>query len=266
MDIVEILGFSGAFLIGLILGLIGGGGSILTVPILVYALSFSPVIATAYSLFVVGATATVGAIKNMLKGKVDFKTGFTFAIPAFIAVYLTRAFLIPSVPDQLFEIDDFIVTKNLGIMVFFALVMLVAALGMIVHKVPKDSQGYNHHPSKVLLVIYSLIIGFVTGAVGAGGGFLIVPTLVIFAKLSMKKAVATSLFIVAINSLIGFTGDMQHTAVEWSFLIPFTSLSIVGIFAGIWLSKFMDGKKLKKVFGWFVLIMGVYIIYKELTR
>jgi uncharacterized membrane protein YfcA len=111
-----------------------------------------------------------------------------------------------------------------------------------------------------------LIIGFVTGAVGAGGGFLIVPTLVIFAKLSMKKAVATSLFIVAINSLIGFTGDMQHTAVEWGFLIPFTSLSIVGIFAGIWLSKFIDGKKLKKVFGWFVLIMGVYIIYKELTR
>ncbi|MFT7285023.1 MAG: putative membrane protein YfcA [Nonlabens sp.] len=266
MDIVEILGFTGAFLIGLILGLIGGGGSILTVPILVYALSFNPVIATAYSLFVVGSSAAVGAIKNMMKGKVDFKTAFTFAIPAFIAIYLTRAFLIPSVPDELFEVNGFVVTKNLGIMMFFAIVMLFAAIGMIAHNTPRVTQEYKYQPPKLLLIIYSLIIGFVTGAVGAGGGFLIVPTLVIFAKLSMKKAVATSLFIVAINSLIGFTGDMQHTAVEWGFLIPFTSLSIVGIFAGIWLSKFIDGKKLKKVFGWFVLIMGVYIIYKELTR
>ena len=264
MEVVEIIGFAGAFLIGLILGLIGGGGSILTVPILVYALSFSPVVATAYSLFIVGSTSTVGAVKNMIKGKVEFKTAFTFAIPAFIAVYITRAFIIPTIPDQLFELGGFMVTKNIAIMVFFAIVMLFAALRMITHKTVINPEEKNCKPTRIVLIIYSLIIGFVTGAVGAGGGFLIVPTLVIFARLPMKRAVATSLFIVAINSLIGFTGDLQHTAIDWNFLIPFSALSMVGIFVGIWLNNFIDGKKLKKGFGWFVLVMGAYIIYKEL--
>ena len=131
MDLVEILGYAGALLIGLVLGLIGGGGSILTVPILVYALSLNPVIGTAYSLFIVGATSLVGAVKNIIKGMVDIKTAIIFAIPAFIAVYLTRAFLIPTIPDELFQIGDFLVTKNLAIMLFFALIMLLASLSMI---------------------------------------------------------------------------------------------------------------------------------------
>ncbi|KKL28464.1 hypothetical protein LCGC14_2374890 [marine sediment metagenome] len=203
MEVMEILGYTGALFIGLVLGLIGGGGSILTVPILVYVLAFNPVIATAYSLFVVGTTALVGAVKNTIKGKVEFKTAIIFAVPAFITVYLTRALLIPAIPHEIFKLDGFIVTKNLVIMLFFASIMLLASIRMIRDQKIKAKTTAYSQPTTLYLVLYAIIIGMVTGIVGAGGGFLIVPALVIFAKISMKKAVATSLFIIAVNSLIG---------------------------------------------------------------
>ncbi|MDX1462073.1 MAG: sulfite exporter TauE/SafE family protein [Marinirhabdus sp.] len=265
MEIIEILGYIGALFIGLVLGLIGGGGSILTVPILVYALTLNPVVATAYSLFVVGATSLVGAVKNMLKGMVDFKTAIIFAIPAFIAVYLTRAFLIPAIPDELFQIGTFMVTKNLAIMLFFAFIMLLASISMIKNKSKEHDTKTEVQYNYPLIIVEGIVVGVITGIVGAGGGFLIIPALVLLAKLPMKKAVATSLLIISIKSLIGFMGDVQNLDIDWPFLLSFTAISIVGIFIGIWLNKFIDGKKLKKAFGWFVLIMGVYIVYKELT-
>lgn len=264
MELVEILGYLGALLIGLVLGLIGGGGSILTVPILVYALGLNPVLATAYSLFVVGATSMVGAVKNMMKGNVDLKTAFIFALPAFIAVYLTRAFLIPAIPEELVEINGWLVTKNLAIMLFFAVIMVLASFSMIRNKRKEDLQEQPPTYNYPLIVIEGVVVGVITGIVGAGGGFLIIPALVLLAKLPMKKAVATSLLIIAIKSLIGFVGDLQNFAIDWPFLLMFTGLSIVGIFVGIWLNNFIDGKKLKKAFGWFVLVMAVYIIYKEI--
>lgn len=265
MEVIEIIGYLGALLIGLVLGLIGGGGSILTVPILVYALTLNPVLATAYSLFVVGATSLVGAVKNMMKGMVDFKTAIIFAIPAFIAVYLTRAFLIPAIPVDLFTIGNFLITKNLAIMLFFAVIMLLASISMIRNKGKETDEDTVINYNYPLIIIEGLVVGGITGIVGAGGGFLIIPALVLLAKLPMKKAVATSLFIIAIKSLIGFLGDVQNLEIDWKFLLSFTALSIVGIFIGIWLNKFIDGKKLKKAFGWFVLVMGIYIIYKELN-
>lgn len=265
MEVMEILGYIGALLIGLVLGLIGGGGSILTVPILVYALTLNPVIATGYSLFVVGTTSLVGAVKNMAKGMVDYRTAIIFSIPAFIAVYLTRAFLIPAIPEKLFQIGDFLMTKNLAIMLFFAIIMLLASISMIRNKreeVDSDAKITYNYP---LIVIEGFAVGTITGLVGAGGGFLIIPALVLLAKLPMKKAVATSLFIIAIKSLIGFLGDVHNLEIDWIFLLSFTALSVIGIFIGIWLNNFIDGRKLKKAFGWFVLAMGIYIIYKELS-
>jgi uncharacterized membrane protein YfcA len=266
MELVEILGYAGALLIGLVLGLIGGGGSILTVPILVYALSLNPVIGTAYSLFIVGATSLVGAVKNLIKGMVDIKTAIIFAIPAFIAVYLTRAFLIPAIPDELFQIGDFLVTRNLAIMLFFALIMLLASVSMIRDKRKETDEKTKITYNYPLIIIEGIVVGTITGIVGAGGGLLIIPALVLLAKLPMKKAVATSLLIIAIKSLIGFIGDVQNLDIDWPFLLSFTGISIIGIFVGIWLNKFIDGKKLKKAFGWFVLVMGIYIIYKELAN
>lgn len=265
MDILTLLGYIGAIIIGVVLGLIGGGGSILTVPIFVYLLGINPVMATAYSLFVVGSTALVGTLRNLPKKQVDLKTGVVFAIPALLAVYLTRKFLVPAVPNVLFTISNFTVSKDLGIMVFFALIMLLAAISMIRNKRKDKGADTEISYNYPMILIEGTLVGLLTGIVGAGGGFLIIPALVLLAKLPMKKAVATSLMIIAVKSLIGFIGDVENLAIDWSFLLSFTTLSIVGIFFGIYLNKFIDGKKLKSAFGWFVLLMGIYIIFKEFS-
>ncbi len=267
MDVMQILGYIGALLIGVVLGLIGGGGSILTVPVLVYLLMLNPVTATAYSLFVVGISSLVGAFQNIKKGLVDFKTAIVFSIPAFIAVYSTRKYIVPAIPNELFSIGDFLITKDIAIMLFFGLIMLFASISMIRGKCPhcdneNDTIVIYNYP---LIILEGGVVGVLTGIVGAGGGFLIIPALVMMAKLPMKKAVATSLLIIAIKSLIGFIGDIENLEIEWNFLITFTALSVIGIFLGIYLNKFIKGEKLKKVFGWFVLAMGVYILIKEIT-
>jgi len=261
MELVTILGYIGALFIGLVLGLTGGGGSILTVPILVYLILLDPIVATAYSLFIVGMTSLVGTLRNIPKKNIDFKIALVFSIPAFTAVYLTRKYFIQLIPEQIFHINDFVLYKDVAIMVLFALVMLLAAYSMI--KTKKESKEVVD-TNLWLLGFQALIVGLFTGLVGAGGGFLIVPALVLLAGLPMKKAVATSLLIIAANSLVGFLGDVQNLTIDWVFLAGFTSLSIVGIFVGIYLNQFVDGKKLKKGFGWFVLAMGIYIIIKEL--
>ncbi len=265
MDILEILGYFGGLLIGVVLGLIGGGGSILTVPVLVYLLAINPVTATAYSLFVVGTSSLVGALRNIPKKLIDFRTAIVFAIPAFIAVYLTRKFLVPAIPEEIFSLGDFTLTKGIGIMIFFAIIMIVASISMIREK----DNGRNKEVEKVtynypLIIIEGIVVGLLTGIVGAGGGFLIIPALVLLAKLPMKKAVATSLLIIAIKSLIGFIGDVENMKIDWVFLMIFTGLSIVGIWLGVYLNNFINGKKLKKAFGWFVLLMGIYIIWSEI--
>lgn len=259
---LEIIGYIGAVFIGLVLGLIGGGGSILTVPIMVYLMGQDVVTATAYSLFVVGTSSTVGSIRNMQSKTIDFKTAIIFAIPAVISVFIMRNYIVQMIPDVLFSNDSFTLTKRIVVMGIFALFMVMASITMIrgrkevtIKKDEKKRYG--------LLAFLGLLIGVFTGLVGAGGGFLIIPVLVIMAKLDMKKAVATSLLIIAINSLIGFIGDVGTTDIDWKFLLIFSFISIVGIFIGIYLNKLIDGKKLKKGFGWFVLVMGVYIISKE---
>ena len=263
MDVQQIITYLGAFFIGAILGLIGGGGSILTVPLLVYFLGFNPVVATAYSLFVVGSSSLVGVIQKHQKGLVDFKTGLSFCFPSFMAVYLSRRFLVPAIPETLFTVGDFTLTKGMAIMIFFALIMFLAAFSMIKSKQRNENNKSTQPYYKTF--IQGIIIGTITGLIGAGGGFLYVPALVLWAGLDMKKAVGTSLIIVAINSLIGFYGDVQTLDVDWFFLLSFSLLTIIGILVGGYFSKYVSGKKLKKSFGWFVLAMSIYIILKELV-
>jgi uncharacterized membrane protein YfcA len=265
MDSIVIIGFAAAILIGISLGLIGGGGSILTVPVLVYILGVNPVLATAYSLFVVGSTSLVGAATYMRKGLVNYKTALVFAVPSFIAVFLTRKFLVPALPDPLFTVGEAIITKNIGIMVFFALIMLAASYSMITTKKCVDCDddepvAFNFP----MIALEGSVVGLITGIVGAGGGFLIIPALVLLAKLPMKMAVGTSLLIIAAKSLIGFLGDLSTQTIDWQLLLIFTALSIVGIFIGSALSKKINEEILKTGFGWFVLAMGIYIITKEL--
>ena len=265
MDSIVIIGFAAAILIGISLGLIGGGGSILTVPVLVYILGVNPVLATAYSLFVVGSTSLVGAATYMKKGLVNNKTALVFAVPSFIAVFLTRKFLVPALPDPLFTLGEAIITKNIGIMVFFALIMLAASYSMIFAKkcvdCDEDEPVVFNFP---MIALEGSVVGVITGIVGAGGGFLIIPALVLLAKLPMKMAVGTSLLIIAAKSLIGFLGDLSTQTIDWQLLLIFTALSIVGIFIGSALSKKINEDILKTGFGWFVLAMGIFIITKEL--
>jgi len=262
---MEIIGYALALVIGLTLGLIGGGGSILTVPVLVYVLGIDAVTGTAYSLFIVGATALVGGIQNYLKGLVNLKTAVVFAIPSLIAVYLTRRFLVPAIPDELFTISNLIITRDIAIMAFFAIIMLLAAISMIRSGAKKEPEvGVDLKFNYPLILIEGAVVGVLTGIVGAGGGFLIIPALVLLARLPMKMAIGTSLLIIAAKSLIGFTGDLAAgVSIDWMFLMIFTALSIVGIFLGVYLARFIPGGKLKKAFGYFVLLMAVYILAKE---
>jgi uncharacterized protein len=259
-----IAGYFAAALIGLSLGLIGGGGSILTVPVLVYLFGIDAVTATAYSLFVVGATSLVGAFPKYKEGLVDLKTAVIFGIPSIVAVYLTRAYLVPFIPDQVLTLGDFELTKRLLLMGLFALLMVFASISMIRNKKPVvqaagGEQGFKYG----LILLEGAVVGVLTGLVGAGGGFLIIPALVLFTGLPMKKAVGTSLLIIAAKSLIGFTGDLGSLQPDWQLLLIVTGIAIIGIIAGNRLARQIDGNKLKVGFGWFVLVMGIYILIKE---
>ncbi|MBK9759633.1 MAG: sulfite exporter TauE/SafE family protein [Flavobacteriales bacterium] len=264
---MEILGYIGAVLMGLSLGLIGGGGSILTVPILVYLFSVDAVLATAYSLFIVGFTSLIGSFSHMRMGNIHWKTALVFGLPSILAVFLTRAYLVPALPDPLFNIGGAAISKSLGLLIFFALLMVAAAYSMI--KKQKEADDTNAGEVKFnypLILVEGAVVGTITGLVGAGGGFLIIPALVLLAKLPMKQAVGTSLIIIAAKSLIGFTGDLKgNEVIDWNFLLVFSAIAIVGIIVGSILSKRIPNEKLKPAFGWFVLVMGLYIIGRELS-
>ena len=266
---MQILGFFLAALVGISLGLIGGGGSILTVPILVYVMGVNPILATSYSLFIVGSTSMVGAFNNWRKGFVQIKTALLFGISSITTVFLTRKFIVPAIPMHILTVGRFDLTEDILTMVLFAILMVVASIAMIKNGNKKEvGQTTDNLKAKKInlpkLLLYGIAIGLATGLLGAGGGFLLIPTLVLLVGLPMKEAVGTSLLIIALNSLIGFTGDLGHFVMDWIFLGKITIIAVVGIFVGGYLSKKIDGVKLKKAFGWFVLIMGVYILIKEI--
>jgi len=261
---MDIVGYLASVFIGISLGLIGGGGSILTVPVLVYLFSVDAVLATAYSLFIVGTTSIIGSISYFKKGLINIKTAVAFGIPSIAGVFLTRAFILPAIPQQIFSIGNFAITKSILLMLLFAVLMIFASYSMI-----KRCKGEDCLPSEtqtvstLLIIIQGLLVGVVTGLIGAGGGFLIIPALVNLLRLEIKKAIGTSLLIIALNSLFGFTISATHLTVDWVLLFKILALAIAGVLIGSYLSKKIDGKKLKPAFGWFVLAMGIYILIKE---
>lgn len=264
MTSTELFGYASAIIVGLVIGLAGGGGSILTVPIFVYVFHVPAVLATTYSLFVVGATSTIGSVNHVWNKRVDLRVTAAFALPSFISVYLSRRFLVPALPDPLFQFEQFILSKSQAILYFFAIVMIIAARAMIRSDRPEQGEAADGRPRYGSLGLDGLAVGLLTGTIGAGGGFLIVPMLVLLAGLPVQRAVATSVLIIAVNSIVGFLGDIHHTDLNWNFLLPFTGLSIIGIFIGMYLAQFIAPDKLKKGFGWFVLAVAVYMISREL--
>ncbi len=266
METFELLGYIGAFIVGLILGLIGSGGSILSVPILVYLFGINPVTATAYSLFIVGTTSLIGSIKNLRNKLINYSTTLLFSLSAVITVYITRRYLIHLIPETIISSESIYLTKNQLIMLLFALLMLVAGFLMI-KRTPKTIVGLKQTktiaPNKFLIFAEGSLIGFLTGLVGAGGGFIIIPILVILSDLRMKAAIATSLAIISLKSLIGFVGDIQNLEIDWMFLLIFTSISVAGIFIGQQFSQKVPDNKLKMVFGLFVIGIAFSILFIE---
>lgn len=262
---MEIAGYLSSIIIGVSLGLIGGGGSILTVPVLVYLFSVDAVLATAYSLFIVGLTSAVGSLSYFRKKLVNIRTAIVFGVPSIAAVFLTRAYVVPAIPAEIMTIGSLVITKSILMMVIFASLMIAASYSMIKKDktitVDTDQKQQFNYP---LIIIEGIVVGLLTGLVGAGGGFLVIPALVLLSKLPMKEAVGTSLVIIAAKSLIGFLGESSETIIDWTFLMKISGFAIVGIFIGTALSKKIDGDKLKPAFGWFVLVMGIYIIIREL--
>lgn len=258
-----IAGYLSAIVIGISLGLIGGGGSILTVPVLVYLFGVKATDATAFSLFIVGTTAAFGAMEQARRGNVDVKVALSFAIPSVAGVYLMRRILVPSLPETLFTVGGTEVTRDQAVLVLFGALMLAASFAMI--RKGKDVSEVEGKSNPVRLAIQGFVTGLITGAVGAGGGFLIVPALVLVAKVPIKRAVGTSLMVIAINSLLGFTGDLQSgRAIAWSLVLSVAGLAVAGSFLGAYLGKFVPGAKLKPAFGYFVLVMGLFLIGNEI--
>jgi uncharacterized protein len=258
---MEILGYVLSVCIGIILGLLGGGGSILSIPILVYFFHLDAVTASAYSLFIVGVTSLVGAIPKYTEHLVSVRAGLLFGVPALLTTFATRKWVIPTIPDIVFMTDSFVLTKRLVVLGTFALLMIMASVSMIRSR--REQVRMEHYNRVMLTIAEGCLIGFLTGLVGAGGGFLIIPALVFLTGLPFKTAVGTSLFVIAINSLVGFLGDALNYTMDWQFLILVTMLATLGIFIGGKLSRSVTGVNLRRSFGWFVLVSGILIFLKE---
>ncbi len=261
---LEIFGYIASVCIGLILGLLGGGGSILSIPILVYIFHIDIVLASAYSLFIVGTTSFVGAISKYRKHLVNIRTGLLFGIPSIITTFVTRRWLVHAIPDQIWQTNWIVVTKHELLLGLFAVLMILASVSMIQDRqevVPEEDRIRT-----VALIVQGMVIGFLTGLVGAGGGFLIIPALMILTGLNFKTAVGTSLFIISINSFSGFLGDLMNYNMNWRFLGTITLLAITGILVGTQLSQSISSAKLRNFFGWFILAMGCFILTHEISQ
>ena len=250
---------------GSVLSLLGAGGSILTMPVLVYLFSIPAVEATSYSLLIVGLTALLGSIGYFRQGTIDIKTAIIFGIPSILGVLLARYYLLPSIPNE-FKLGVFI-TKDFVIMFVFSVLMILAAL-MMMKKNQKKSHTQDIPKNKFFLVVLEgLVVGGVTGFVGAGGGFLIIPALVLLAGLEMKIAVGTSLIIIALKSIIGFGGDLiGGFQTDWILVFYIMSATLVGVLVGNFLSQKFTGEQLKKYFGIMVLVIGFYIVAEQIIN
>lgn len=258
-----------AFLIiGLILGLIGGGGSILGVPVLVYIMGYNAEDATSYSLFIVGTTSLIGAVAYLKRGDISIEAILQFALASLTTVFCVRKFLMPNIPVT-FNFFGSEISKHTLIMVVFSVLILSSSISMIkkrkynrINEVKWDE--FAKSPMGLpFVILLGILVGFITGFVGAGGGFIIVPVLIFFLRLNFKKAIGTSLCIIALNSLIGFTGNIGHQSINWTFLLMITFISIGGILLGSLLSNKISSQKLRPAFGWFTIVVGIFVLIKE---
>lgn len=260
---MEIAGYIALIGVGIMLGITGGGGSVLSVPILVYLFSLDVVMASAYSLFIVGVTSMVGTVMKQKESMVDIRSGLIFAIPSIFAAFSVRKWVLPSIPELIFQAGSFQLTKRgllLGILAFVIITVSVRTILNGRAKVNGESPLTSYW-----LIPMGLIAGIVAGLLGVGGGFLILPALVVFARIPFGSAVGTTLFVIALNSLLAFTGDILNYSINWTFLLSITGLSIAGVYVGIASTRMIPTRPLQKSLGWITLAIGIWILFTELA-
>lgn len=250
MEITTIIVVALAVLVGLSLGLLGGGGSILVVPLLTYIGGLDPKEAIATSLFVVGATSLVSVVGHARKGNVQWRTGLIFG-----AAGMTGAFLGGLAGGYI---------PGTVLMIAFAIMMIATAGAMIAGRKDRDGQSADHHHPLWRILLDGLVVGAATGLVGAGGGFLVVPALVLLAGLPMTAAVGTSLLVIAMKSFAGLGGYLTSVSLDWGLVAAVTAAAVVGSFVGVRLTSVVPEKALRKGFGYFVLLMGAVVLAQEL--
>jgi uncharacterized membrane protein YfcA len=259
----EFTAFAASLAIGLSLGLIGAGGSILTIPVFVYVLKKDPLTSGVYSMFVVGVSSMAGSIQSMLNKLVDFKTTLAFGIPSVVGVLIARKLIFPSIPEQLFFTEWLILSKEVAFMLCLSGLMFLAAFRMLRPVVSGTQLASADHPAITLLMLRGLLVGVITGLLGIGGGFLIVPALYFWAGLEVKQAIGTALLIITTNSLFSFATSYSSTDLDWVLLGKFSLGAVAGIVIGTKLSAKVSGDWLKKIFGCVILVLSVYIVYKQ---
>jgi uncharacterized membrane protein YfcA len=348
MDLLLLTGYAGALVVGAVLGVLGGGGSILTIPLLVYLFDLPPLEATGYSLFIVGVSSLAGVAGSIRRGWLNYRVAFVFVAPSLLAVYLTRHYLLPSLPQTFliqggprtsllflllavtvlafwllrharwkrpgihralllavpaaiavyvmrravlpslpaegFMLAGFEISRDLALMLLLAIVMLVTGAAMLRGRARPDDDLHeatgapdaaespsrgpdNSIPNRYagfILGVQGLGVGALTGLIGAGGGFLITPALILLARLPVRHAVGTSLLIIAINSLTGFLGDLHRATPDWSLLLTLTALALAGVTFGSAMAARVPATHLRRALGILLTVMAVFILIAEL--
>ena len=260
------VGYLLSVLMGIVLGTMGAGGSILIMPILVYFIEVSPSLATTYSLIIVGFTALIGSISHFRDNKINIFVTLIFVIPSIVTIYFTRRYFRHLLPEN-FYFGEILLTKDFLIMIIFALLLAMASYLMLFSKQSQSGKYINNFNNNFKIIFYGSFVGFITGIIGVGGGFLIIPTLVIFLGLNIKNAVGSSLFIIFIKSSIGVFGDIQAgVEINLNIIVLITLCTSLGILVGSYYLRNINSDNLKNIFGYFLALISISIIIYEINK
>lgn len=253
------------FLMGLILGMMGAGGSILTIPIFVYLFNMEPFIAATHSLFVVAVTALFGSFSYIRKKEISVVKGITFIIPSFLGVVFAKKFILNIIPMTIYRSSHIQITKNFIIMTVFSILMMAASWTILKNKI-YEAHFNNKKSHRLVMALLGFVVGVVIGFVGIGGGFIMIPVFVILMGLKMREAIGTSLVIISINALFGFLLSLNEFSVliNWQFLSIASLIAILGALMGSRYSHLINEKKLKFFFGWAILYLSLFIIGEQI--
>lgn len=261
---MEMFGYFALIAVGVILGLTGGGGSILAVPILVYLFSLDVILASAYSFFIVGITSIIGVFLKQKDQSIDLKTSLFFGLPSLLTIFLTRKWIVPNIPEIIIESDSLQIAKR---EFFLSLIGIVIILSGLMLLIKFSKQQLKPVTEKVPFIIISgCIVGVLSGLTGIGGGFLILPALLLLRNISFHGAVGTTLLIVSSNCIIGFIGDALSYQIDWVYLLSITGFAVAGIIIGNMSHKIIPAASLQKIFSWVTLLIGCFILAEEVIQ